>query len=375
MRDALPDLIRAYNPGLPLAEASSIPAPWYVDARVLELERQSVFAHAWQPAARAEQVSRPGEFVCAELAGGEPVIVIRGADGLLRAFFNVCRHRGAAVLTGPAGSVRTLRCPYHGWTYGLDGALLGAPEFSDVSGFDPSASGLVPLAVEAWEPWVFVRIARAGPPLGEWLGPSLTGQLRELGLPRFSWFEQRRYTLACNWKVFVDNYLDGGYHVPHLHKGLASVLEYREYTIENGERFCLQSSPMVADGADPATGAVRSGDRARYYWVYPGFMVNVYQDAMDVNLVRPIAVDRTAVIFDFYVADASDAAAARNRASIEISERIQQEDEEICASVQRGLASGAYAAGRLSVRREAGQHLFHRLLHADLQAGLADRGR
>ena len=151
--------------------------------------------------------------------------------------------------------------------------------------------------------------------------------------------ERRRYMLDCNWKVFVDNYLDGGYHIPHLHKGLDSVLDYSKYTIENGERFCLQSSPMVAEGAEPATGAVRTGDRSLYYWIYPNFMINCYEGAMDTNLVVPRGIDRTEVIFDFYFSDVSEPARQRNRASIEISERIQQEDVSICSSVQRGLRS------------------------------------
>jgi choline monooxygenase len=182
--------------------------------------------------------------------------------------------------------------------------------------------------------------------------------------------ERRHYTLDCNWKVFVDNYLDGGYHVPHLHKGLDSVLEYGAYTIENGERFCVQSSPIVSDGAEARTGAVRTGDRAFYCWIYPNFMINCYGGTMDTNLVIPRAIDRTDVIFDFYFSDVSEQARARNRASIEVSEQIQEEDVAVCTSVQRGLRSRAYTAGRLSVRREAGEHLFHRLLYDDLKAGL-----
>jgi choline monooxygenase len=180
--------------------------------------------------------------------------------------------------------------------------------------------------------------------------------------------ERRRYTLACNWKVFVDNYLDGGYHVPHLHKGLDSVLDYAAYTIENGERHCLQKSPLRDSGRDAQTAAVRGGADAFYFWLYPNFMVNWYEGVMDTNLVRPMGLDRTEVVFDFYFADDSPEARARNLASIEVGQRIQDEDTGICASVQRGLASRAYEAGRLSVRREAGEHLFHRLLAADLRA-------
>jgi choline monooxygenase len=218
-----------------------------------------------------------------------------------------------------------------------------------------------------------VKLDAGGPPLEEFLGPVLLNQVRALGLGDLRWTERRHYTLDCNWKVFVDNYLDGGYHVPHLHKGLDSVLEYSEYTIDTGDRFCLQSSPIVHDGADRETSDVRRGDRARYYWIYPNFMINCYAGTMDTNLVIPRGPDRTDVVFDFYFADtASEEARERNRASVEISDRIQREDEAICRSVQRGLTSRAYTAGRLSVRREGGEHLFHRLLHADLSAGLRE---
>src|SRR6187455_1858292 len=128
------------------------------------------------------------------------------------------------------------------------------------------------------------------------------------------WMERRHYTLECNWKVFVDNYLDGGYHVPHVHRGLDSVLSSREYTIETGERFCLQWSPLVSEGADARTGAVRQGERAFYYWLYPNFMINCYGGAMDTNLVIPRGVDRTEVVFDFYFADVSENARAENHA-------------------------------------------------------------
>ena len=376
MRRGLGELIGAYDAEAPLERASTIPAGWYTDDRILALERQTVFTHAWQVAGRLDQLQEPGAFVSCVLPAGEPVVVVRGSDRELRAFFNVCRHHAAAVVAAPAGSAQVLRCPYHGWTYGLDGRLKGTPDFAGVCEFDRAQNGLVPLAVDVWEGWAFVRVDTTGPSLAEFLGSTLVRQARDLHLERLSWVERRVYTLGCNWKVFVDNYLDGGYHVPHLHKGLDSVLDYSSYTIENGERFCLQWSPIVSEGAEEQTRSVRTGDRARYYWLYPNFMINVYVGAMDTNLVVPRGLDATDVIFDFYFEDASDGARARNRASIDVSERIQDEDVAICESVQRGLRSRAYGSGRLSVRREAGEHLFHRLLHYDLRAGIraVDRG-
>jgi len=248
--------------------------------------------------------------------------------------------------------------------------LKGMVEFEGVCNFERHGNGLVPVRVDTWENFVFVNLDGKAVPLPEYLGkvPALTGPLKLAETMHY--FDRRIYTLKCNWKVYVDNYLDGGYHVPHAHKGLSSVVEYTKYTIENFERSCLQSSPLDASGAiDSAVGATRQG-HAFYLWLYPNFMINAYSSVMDTNLVLPLGVDRCAVIFDYYFADVSPAAAQYHRESIAVSEKVQEEDMAICDSVQRGLASRAYLAGRLSVRREAGEQLFHRLLHSDLTKGL-----
>ena len=370
MLPPLQQIIAAYERDAPLAQAHTIPAGWYTDPRVFDLERRTVFTRSWHVAGRIDELRTRGDYVASELSNGEPVLVVRTEDDTLRGFFNVCRHHAAAVVPDGPGCARQFRCPYHGWTYALDGTLKGTPDFAGVCDFERSENGLVPLHCEASQKWVFARTAATGPSLNEYLGADLLKQLDGLGLNNLHWVTRRRYSVDCNWKVFVDNYLDGGYHVPFVHHGLDSVLNYSEYIVETGERFCLQSSPMVTAGADPLTGAVRQGDRASYYWIYPNFMINCYGRAMDTNLVIPRGVDRTDVIFDFYFDDVSADASARNQASIEVSHQIQLEDDSICLSVQRGLRSRAYGAGRLSVRREAGEHLFHRLLHADLQAGI-----
>jgi choline monooxygenase len=189
-------------------------------------------------------------------------------------------------------------------------------------------------------------------------------------MEKLNFFDRRVYTLNCNWKVYVDNYLDGGYHVPHAHKGLSSVIEYTNYTIENFDRACLQSSPLSSDSkSEKGVAATRQG-RAFYLWIYPNFMINAYEGVMDTNLVFPLAVDKCAVVFDYYFSDISKKALRKNQASIKVSEKVQDEDVAICDAVQKGLASRAYLAGRLSVRREAGEHLFHRLLHVDLTRGM-----
>jgi choline monooxygenase len=363
------DLLNLYNPHDSLDHAWTIPSPWYFDPRIAKLEEQSVFATSWQMVGRAHQVRERGQFFTADLSG-EPLVVVRGEDGRLRAFYNVCRHHAAAVVTEPQGCAKQFRCPYHGWTYGNDGELKGMVEFDGVCDFDRAKNGLVPVRVDTWENFIFINLDAHAASLREFLGtvPELVAPLQIAS--KLQYFDRRIYTLNCNWKVYVDNYLDGGYHVPHAHKGLNSVIEYTKYTIENFERACLQSSPLSSDNDSEAGVAATRQGRAFYLWIYPNFMINAYEGVMDTNLVLPLAVDKCAVVFDYYFADISSAAEARNRESIVVSERVQEEDEAICDAVQRGLASRAYVAGRLSVRREAGEHLFHRLLHADLSGAL-----
>ena len=365
MPASLQEILSSYNDSARLAEASTIPASWYVEPRIAELERVNVFSRTWQLVGRTDQLEASGNFITGRLAG-EPFVVVRGSDGVLRGFLNVCRHHAAAVVTQPCGQASILQCPYHGWKYGLDGSLKGMPEFEGVENFDRSRNGLVPVRVDTWECFVFLNLNDDAPSLSEFLG-GLARRVAPLGIGNLHYFDRRVYEIACNWKVFVDNYLDGGYHVPYLHKGLNSVLDYKEYTIENEDRYCLQSSPMVVSEEDASTAATRKGDRAWYFWQYPNLMINCYDGYMDTNYVVPIDADHCSVIFDFYFSDVSEARRKYNSQSVEVGNRVQEEDLGICEDVQRGLKSRAYRAGRLSVRREAGEHLFHRLLAADLK--------
>src|SRR5215510_13120586 len=227
MAVSIKEIIDTYNPDAPLAEASTPLSSWYVDPRIFELERSSVFARSWQMVGRADQVRESGQYISGELAR-EPVLVIRGNDGILRGFFNVCRHHAATVMPNAEGRTQTLRCPYHGWTYNLDGTLIVTPEFAGVRNFDRSMNRFMPLHSALWGGLVFVRLSPEGTSHEDFLGGDITQRIRQLKLEKLHWMERRFYTFNCNWKVFVDNYLDGGYHVPHLHHGLSSVLDPAE---------------------------------------------------------------------------------------------------------------------------------------------------
>ena len=364
----LATILSDYDAESPLDRASTAPGSWYTDPRIADLEKCGVWGNTWQVVARAAQVEAPGQYATAEV-GGEPIVVVRGRDSVLRAFFNVCRHHAAAVCTQAEGRADNLRCPYHGWTYDLDGRFKSAPDTDGMKCFEPAEHGLVPISVGTWESLVFVHLDAKAPSLEQHLG-DLVARTKPLRLDMLRFAGRREWILRCNWKVFVDNYLDGGYHVPFLHKGLNSILSFKEYTIETFDQACLQSSSIDATRGDAMTAAVRKG-KALYFWLYPNLMLNWYEGYLDTNLVQPLGIDRMRVVFDFYFADVSPGARDDIEKSMKVSERIQDEDHAICESVQRGLSSRAYGKGRLSVRREAGEHLFHRLLARDLRAAFA----
>jgi choline monooxygenase len=363
------DILAGFDPDTPLERAETIPARWYTDPAVWELERRAVFAAEWQYVAPAAPLEEPGRYFAVSVAG-EPLLIVRGEDGRLRGLANVCRHRASPVVTQPCGKAETLRCPYHGWTYRLDGRLRGAPEMEGVAGFERDSVRLPEVPVKQWGPFVFAnldgRATDAGTDFD--LPADLLPRLDRLGVGRLKWVHRATYEVGCNWKVFVDNYLDGGYHVPHLHAGLFSVLDYPKYRTELSDRWNVQVSPMKP--AEGETGAVRTGESAEYFWLHPNFMVNCYSGVMDTNRVEPLGPDRCAVVYDFFFTESAETEAGREfvRRSVAVAEQVQEEDRGICEAVQRGLRSRFFDTGRFSVRRENGAHQFHSLLGRRLRA-------
>lgn len=361
------EFIRQFDPNLSLARAHTIPAAWYFDPEVARAERQYVFGDSWQAVGRADQVSKPASFLTANVAG-EPVVVVRDEAGVLRAFSNVCRHRAARVVNEADGCAKKLRCRYHGWTYDLAGRLRGTPEFDGVEDFCREDQGLPQLRVGVWGPLVWIHLGKTQPDLDQILMP-LTARCRSTNLEGLTFVERREYVLQCNWKVFVDNYLDGGYHVNTVHPGLADVIDYTHYRTEIAGLTSVQISPLKKSDSDSNISTVRAGDTAYYWWIYPNFMINLYEGIMDTNLVLPLTPTSCRVVFDFYFAEAEGADRRRFTAeSMAVAHQIQLEDVGICEEVQIGLASRSYDTGRFSVRREAAGYHFHQLLAKNLSA-------
>jgi choline monooxygenase len=368
MANSLDDLLSRFDDRAPLERARTIPAAWYHDADLAALERQRIFGNCWLAAGRVDQVARPGCFFTCDLAG-EPIVVVRATDNVLHAFHNVCRHRAARVVCEDEGQCSKLRCRYHGWTYDLAGRLRGTPEFDGVADFRREDNGLVPLAVGSWGPIVWVHAGPAHLTLDRWLAP-FTKRGFEAKMAPLHFVARREYRIGCNWKVFVDNYLDGGYHINTIHPALASVIDYSKYHSEIDDHASIQISPLSAGPEDIAS--VRQGDCGYYAWIFPNFMINLYQGVMDTNLVLPDGPDACRVIFDFYFADTEgEKARTYIDRSIAVAHEVQLEDGEICEEVQRGLKSRSFDTGRFSIKREAPGYHFHQLLARWLREGHA----
>lgn len=344
------------------ATATALPARFYVDPAMPERDRRAVFARSWQLVAHVSQLPQAGDHVVADLAG-LPVLAVRDGDGAIHVLHNVCRHRAGPIAQCDGRGAKALRCRYHGWTYTLDGRLRAAPEMQGAASFDLAGVRLPSLAVRVWQGLVFAAIdAEAAPEFDAFVAGIDARLGADRGLAGYGGHHRVAYDIACNWKVYVDNYLEG-YHVPHVHPGLNRLLDYRSYRTELMRWHSLQWSPLESDPA-----LYGNGD-ALYYWLWPNTMLNVLPGRLQTNTVIPLGVDRCRVLFDSYYA--ADAVPARREADIAFSDEVQNEDLGICEDVQRGMASGSYVPGRLNPLRETGVHHFHELLRAAYRADAA----
>jgi choline monooxygenase len=348
--------IAAFEPDIPIENAATPPSAWYINTTFDTLERRSLFRNNWVAVGRTDQLPEAGSYISAQV-GTEPIVVLRNGDNELRAFINVCRHHAACIVKGE-GRTEQLTCPYHGWTYDLDGRLRKAPRMGGVQNFNRDEMGLVPVAVTTFGPMVLVCPGTPPPEPARALA-GLQERLAATGWMDLKWVAQETYAVASNWKVYVDNYLDGGYHIPTIHPALDAGLQMGGYTTEIFDRYSIQSAQSAsADG--------RMGAGALYAYVYPNLMINRYGPVLDTNRVIPMGPDRCLVVFDYYFERTDGPDSDRFiEDSLASSRGVQGEDADVCARVQRGLASSAYDRGRYAPQVEMGEHHFHRLLHAD----------
>ena len=341
--------------------ASTIPSRLYNDPVYLELEIGQVFGKSWQLVGRAEQVAESGMYFTAEIAN-ESIVVLRDGEAL-RGYHNICLHRAGPVAYG-CGKRQTMQCKYHGWTYNLRGELMRAPEMEGSEGFKPDEYRLLPVQVASWGPLVFANLDLKAPPLSHFV-EDIPDACRRFQAEKMRYVMSKEWRINCNWKVYVDNYLEG-YHVAMVHPGLNKELDTDNYVVETHRYYSRQFAPLrplSAHSTDRKYIPKDGDDEAHYYWVYPNWMLNIYQGQMQTNVVLPIDHRTTLVRFDWYAIDPPAQHDEEWTRLIAFSDEIQDEDISICEAVQRNLRSRVYDRGRYSAKRENGVHHFHSLLH------------
>lgn len=351
MLDIDPDVRRAETP----------PGSFYADPGVFSAIVDRVLARSMHVVGRADEVAAPrscAPFVLLPDALGEPLVLTRDADGSLRALSNVCTHRANILVDAPC-SVATIRCRYHGRRFALDGRMTHMPEFEDALDFPRDDDHLKQASVQEWGPLVFAGMP--GAPLLDLRDLDARLSFLPIADARFDPATSRDYEVAANWALYVDNYLEG-FHIPFVHADLNATLDFGAYETHLSERAVLQLG--IAKGGEPAfvlpDRHPDAGKRvaAFYFWLWPTTMINAYPWGLSINVVQPLAVDRTRVRFWSFVWDP----ALRERGAGSGLHQVELEDEQVVQSVQAGVRSRLYTRGRYSPTREASLHHFHRLL-------------
>jgi choline monooxygenase len=333
----------------------------YTDPAVLPRELARIFGRSWQFAGAASELATPGDFLSAMIAG-EPVVLTNDA-GRLRALSAVCRHRAGAVAPPPGsekacGHAKALRCAYHGWAYGLDGRLLAAPE---MPGLDLASIRLPEFRAGLFGPFAFASLDPAIAPLSEFFAP-IGEDPAVARTEAFRFFKRHDYDLACDWKVYVDNYLEG-YHIPVAHPELNRQIDYGAYRVETFRLVSRQHAPVkAADTLYHRDLAEGQAAEARYWWMFPNLMLNLYPDHVQLNAVLPAGPGRCRVRFEWFVPEPRPADwDERFAANFAFSDAVQAEDIALCEAVQRGLGSRTYDNPRICEARENGVAHFHGL--------------
>ena len=362
----------------------TLPAWAYRSPELYQAERREIFARSWLLVGHTSQLREPGDYVSMTIAG-EPIAVVRGKDGELRAFSNVCRHRAARVLDGAGNCGKAMRCPYHGWTYGLDGQLLAIPEKTGFPGFDKDANGLWPLSVGVASGFVFASLSPEPPPLAEYLGP-FEEWLAPYRPERLVKNAEAKDILPINWKNSIDNYLEG-YHIPVGHPGLLRMLDYKRYLVETTDsRVSIARSPMRDKTSQnlqerlyqrlmrPMPGLREPENREwNFIFAFPAMTFNLYPDQIDFWLNYPLDERRTLSVWQSFRPPETAGRRDRivRRLNTRINSLVQHEDNDLTARVQEGLGSSLYRAGVIGVRENGLLH-FHDLIRDAIPATATD---
>lgn len=346
-----------------ITKASTLDSSFYQSDEVFRAVREQIFLRSWQWIGDDEQIKLEGQVSPFILLNGfltEPLLLSHGANGTVRCLSNVCTHRGN-IVCHHAGSPKHLQCAYHGRRFGLDGKFEFMPEFKETCDFPTEKDDLREFPLQRLGNQLFVGLD----PRFD-LAPVLERMKERIGFLPLEEFRPdttltKEYLVHANWALYCDNYLEG-FHIPFVHQDLDEVLDYGEYTTELYDNMNLQIG--YSDDSDEVfdlpPGHPDHGRKvaAYYYWIFPNLMFNFYPWGLSINVVKPLAIDRTKVSFFTYVYDRSKMDSGAGAAL----DKVEREDEFVVEGVQKGMRSNYYKSGRYSPTREQGVHHFHRLL-------------
>lgn len=339
-------------------EAYTLSAEFYTKKSILDQEHKAIFENSWQLVGVTDNLKKKGDQMVIQI-GRVPLVIVHTNNGEIKAFHNVCRHRAGPLATENCNN-KFLRCKYHGWTYTLDGKLKSAPEMNCTPDFDITQIKLPEAKVELWNGFIFVNLNSKPVAFSETF-QDIEDTIHPIQLNQFQYHHRDEYKIRCNWKVYMDNYLEG-YHLPHIHPGLNKLLDYRSYSTTLSPWYSYQHSPI--EGSDSFYGA----GQAHYYCIYPNIMFNILPDRLQTNVITPIDEKTTLVTFDYYYQNIEQERMTKMiEEDQEFSDQVQIEDVDICEKVQIGLESGSYHTGRLCMKRETGVLHFQNLVRMALK--------
>ena len=355
------------NPNI--AKAKTISTDFYLRPENFNAAREKIFARTWQFIGDADQVKDPGWVTPVNLLDkyiDEPLVLSKDKEGKLHCLSNVCTHRGNLLVEKPC-KLNDIRCKYHGRRFSLDGKFLSMPEFKEVENFPAEADHLADLPLFAWNKFLFTSLSPTLKP--DLFFHEMTQRVAWMPLENFFFRPEhsRDYIVEANWALYCENYLEG-FHIPFVHAGLNSVIDYGNYTTELYRYSSLQLGLTKSDDEIVFDLPETSPDYGKkvagyYFWVFPNMMFNFYPWGLSINVINPVSESRSKVSFLSYVWDENK---LRQGAGANL-HQVEMEDEDVVQNVQKGIRSRFYSHGRYSVKRETGTHHFHRLLAEFMQ--------
>ena len=347
-----------------MAGAKTLPQRYFVSSEIFAKEQKIIFSTQWVCVGHQSQITKPGDYFTAEVAS-ESLIIVRDKGGKLRSFYNVCRHRGTRLREDRAGQaisghVTVIQCPYHAWTYGLDGRLLGAPHMDEVEGFDKADYSLHAVNLALWEGFIFVNLADSPAPLEKGFVP-LVGKFSHWNLPKLRSAKRVEYDVRANWKLIFENYSEC-YHCPGVHPALSKLTPYDSAENDLCEGPFLggfmritkgNSLTMSGNACALPVGDIQADDHHRvfYYSIFPNMLLSMHPDYVMVHQLWPQSPERTLVLCDwFFHPEAFDRADFHPNDAVEFWDMTNRQDWHVCELSQQGIASRAYRPGPYSPR-------------------------